>query len=215
MNDIEVNNITSNSFYISWKEPVINGELTNYNITLNNLGPLYKIDNSCEIFHEAHYNQTIDTEYIFEDLLPFYQYSVDIRACTKIGCSLNVNETLVNTSSSIPEEPANLQSVTISEIITIDEYTVNKSIIWNNPCMQNGQIDHYDILISSVYTENEQLFNITTENISYDEIYEINLLVEPSRTYLISVRAVLENNETGVNANTTFTTPVGCKFNFI
>lgn len=82
--------VEDTSFAFSWVEPNIkNGELLNYSITIQSNGPQYLVPSSeeCDIdLNVYNYEVSADTtSFIFSEALPYYTYSVFIRASTSVG----------------------------------------------------------------------------------------------------------------------------------
>lgn len=124
--DITIDDITNSSITIHWKCPIItNGKIKNYNIWYNN--------------EEKQVAGDLES-YTLTNLESYKSYAISMQACTT-KCSTLSNESLATTKMGTPGKPG---------IPRQNETTENGMIIvWKRPEQPRGDIQYYQILITT------------------------------------------------------------------
>lgn len=101
INEISIEKITSTKAEFKWSPPEMNGKFVNYEITINIDGPLYPVDKTkCEINRTSITKNHKEYHFSYEDFLPFYNYSISVKACTNVGCGSEYSQTFETLSMS-------------------------------------------------------------------------------------------------------------------
>ncbi|GBL94854.1 Phosphatidylinositol phosphatase PTPRQ [Araneus ventricosus] len=158
----KTNRTTNTSIEIEWEEPIpANGPITNYTVNWTNLD-----SNLMES------SITRETTYVIKQLVPYTNYSVQVRAATMAGFGNWTDALVIRTETGVPFKPRNVKSVTVKETSIL--------LKWEEPEPMVGYITHYDVewtdaSTNSTVTEKPQNLYYMITNLSAYTNYTIRI----------------------------------------
>lgn len=206
----EVTNIEDTTFVLTWQEPSVkNGELINYNLTIENHGPLYTIpeDDSCTENLPSFYYFTIpatQNSYTFDEAVAFHRYTAVINVATSLGYGANSETQSLDTQEAEPEQVRNMQYSVEQNDQTAD-YDANIGISFQAPCHTYGNLVNYTVTLIGV---RNGLSNHSVVYTGQNMTYQTSL--EPQRDYTLEIIVETQNFNSRPTSST-FLSPSGGK----
>lgn len=172
-----------NSVNVSWIPNNSTGYADYFNIHVIFVKFLYSLGQNCHIpIKNKTVIEAVESTAIIQNLLPFSQYKLKIRASNVHGKSNFSEEVVFNTHPSSPTEPRDINV----RFQTNDNSTISAFLSWQSPCMMNGKFSLYTISL-----------NGTRKGVGGDKRTEANTIEEivlhdlsPGFKYDVEIQAV-------------------------
>ncbi|XP_049855344.1 Down syndrome cell adhesion molecule-like protein Dscam2 [Schistocerca gregaria] len=135
--DIQCTSLTSHSILVLWSAPLpneINGILLGYRIVYRALSTWDDLQTMEE--------QTSENKIELLDLIPFCNYSIEVKAYTRKGDGAASNPVFCRTQEDVPTEPEDIKA------LIMDSRTILLS--WKPPRYPNGRIRKYKVYVKSL-----------------------------------------------------------------